>query len=132
VRRTRHRAPPGIRAEITRIPAPDGTTDRKGVTFKERVVFDRAATTTGIMHVGVGGFHRSHQLVRFTSTFESPESVVSPIVQLSRMMFGKAERSRRGVTPRARLCVVRGTQSASRVCETRYPRDGRSMDGSKP
>lgn len=62
VRRTRHRAPPGIRAEITRIPAPDGTTDRKGVTFKERVVFDRAATTTGIMHVGVGGFHRSHQL----------------------------------------------------------------------
>lgn len=51
-------------AEITRIPAADCSFDRKGVTLKDPVPFDRTKTTTGIMHVGVGGFHRSHQLVR--------------------------------------------------------------------
>ena len=53
-----------VRAEITRIPAPDGSVERRGVTFKTPVPFDAAAAKTGIMHVGVGGFHRSHQLVR--------------------------------------------------------------------
>ena len=53
-----------VRAEITRIPAPDGSLERRGVTFKTPVPFDAAAAKTGIMHVGVGGFHRSHQLVR--------------------------------------------------------------------
>ena len=53
-----------VRAEITRIPAPDGSVERRGVTFKTPVPFDASAAKTGIMHVGVGGFHRSHQLVR--------------------------------------------------------------------
>ena len=53
-----------VRAEITRIPAPDGSVERRGVTFKTPVPFDAAAAKTGIMHVGVGGFHRSHQQVR--------------------------------------------------------------------
>ena len=53
-----------VGAEITRIPAPDGSVERRGVTFKTPVPFDAAAAKTGIMHVGVGGFHRSHQLVR--------------------------------------------------------------------
>ena len=53
-----------VGAEITRIPAPDGSVERRGVTFKTTVPFDAAAAKTGIMHVGVGGFHRSHQLVR--------------------------------------------------------------------
>ena len=52
-----------VRAEITRIPAPDGSLERRGVTFKTPVPFDASAAKTGIMHVGVGGFHRSHQLV---------------------------------------------------------------------
>ena len=53
-----------VRAEITRIRAPDGSVERRGVTFKTPVPFDAAAAKTGIMHVGVGGFHRAHQLVR--------------------------------------------------------------------
>ena len=44
--------------------APDGSVERRGVTFKTPVPFDAPAAKTGIMHVGVGGFHRSHQLVR--------------------------------------------------------------------
>ena len=61
-----------VRAEITRIPAPDGSLERRGVTFKTPVPFDASAAKTGIMHVGVGGFHRSHQLVR--APRESPRA----------------------------------------------------------
>lgn len=61
-----------VRAEIKKIQTPEGTTcdtDELSVAcadvrFKDPPVFDRGATKTGIMHIGVGGFHRSHQLVR--------------------------------------------------------------------
>lgn len=58
----------GIRAEIKKITAPDGSNSDSGkgskVTFRDPPVFDRASTKTGIVHIGVGGFHRSHQQVR--------------------------------------------------------------------
>ena len=55
----------GVRAEIKKILSPDGVAeDKEGVTFKEPPAFDRSISKTGIMHIGVGGFHRSHQQVR--------------------------------------------------------------------
>jgi hypothetical protein len=61
-----------VRAEIKMIPSPDGVTCEEdgnsggceNVTFREVPKFDRATAKTGIMHIGVGGFHRSHQQVR--------------------------------------------------------------------
>ena len=54
-----------VRAEIRRIASPDGTVpDLPNVTFKPPPIVDRAACKSGMMHIGVGGFHRSHQQVR--------------------------------------------------------------------
>mmetsp|Transcript_4140 Transcript_4140/g.16982 ORF Transcript_4140/g.16982 Transcript_4140/m.16982 type:complete len:629 (+) Transcript_4140:85-1971(+) len=51
-----------VRAEIRRIASPDGTVaDLPNVTFKRPPKVDRAACKSGMMHIGVGGFHRSHQ-----------------------------------------------------------------------
>lgn len=59
----------GTRAAIRRIDTPHGGGgEKKGVTFKEPLDIDRSACVTGIMHVGVGGFHRAHQLVRDASS----------------------------------------------------------------
>ena len=56
---------PVVRAEIRRIASPDGTVaDLPNVTFKRPPKVDRAACKSGMMHIGVGGFHRSHQQVR--------------------------------------------------------------------
>lgn len=56
---------PVVRAEIRRIASPDGTVvDLPNVTFKRPPAVDRAACKSGMMHIGVGGFHRSHQQVR--------------------------------------------------------------------
>ena len=45
--------------------SPDGTVvDLPNVTFKRPPAVDRAACKSGMMHIGVGGFHRSHQQVR--------------------------------------------------------------------
>ena len=62
-----------VRAAIKKIQSPSGgTVDTcdtraadtcKNVTFKDPPVFDRSTAKTGIMHIGVGGFHRSHQQV---------------------------------------------------------------------
>lgn len=64
-----------VRAEIKKIHSPAGDTvdtcdtraadTCKNVTFKDPPVFDRSTAKTGIMHIGVGGFHRSHQQVCF-------------------------------------------------------------------
>ena len=57
-----------VRAEIRRIASPDGTVpDLPNVTFKPPPIVDRAACKSGMMHIGVGGFHRSHQQVRAAS-----------------------------------------------------------------
>lgn len=59
----------GTRAAIRPIDTPHGGGgEKKGVTFKEPLDIDRSACVTGIMHVGVGGFHRAHQLVRDASS----------------------------------------------------------------
>lgn len=56
---------PVVRAEIRRIASPDGTVvDLPNVTFKRPPTMDRAACKSGMVHIGVGGFHRSHQQVR--------------------------------------------------------------------
>ena len=39
------------------------------VTRTEAVACDRGDLNTGIVHFGVGGFHRSHQQVSFVSEF---------------------------------------------------------------
>jgi hypothetical protein len=44
-------------------------TCRGTVTRTEAVACDRGDLNTGIVHFGVGGFHRSHQQVSFVSEF---------------------------------------------------------------
>ena len=35
--------------------------------------FDRSGLSAGILHIGVGNFHRAHQAVYLTSLFETGE-----------------------------------------------------------
>lgn len=62
--RARARAHLAVQAAIRPVETPEAALAREGVTFKQPLNIDRSQTKTGIMHVGVGGFHRSHQLVR--------------------------------------------------------------------
>lgn len=62
--RARARAHLAVQAAIRPVETPEAALAREGVIFKQPLNIDRSQTKTGIMHVGVGGFHRSHQLVR--------------------------------------------------------------------
>ena len=51
-----------VHAALRRLDCPEGCEPSwKDVAFKNAPVFDRSETSTGIAHIGVGGFHRSHQ-----------------------------------------------------------------------
>ena len=108
-----------VRAEITRIPAPDGSVERRGVTFKTPVPFDAAAAKTGIMHVGVGGFHRSHQLVRVprNSPRAHPARRARPVAFTVPETSHSARKPRPEMsrkTPKGRATDARGR--AARLC----------------
>ena len=45
------------------------------VTRTKAVACDRGALSTGIVHFGVGGFHRSHQQVSFQNQFGNTRNV---------------------------------------------------------
>ena len=127
-----------VRAEITRIPAPDGSLERQGVTFKTPVPFDAAAAKTGIMHVGVGGFHRAHQLVRAprksprahpgdtrVRAFIVTRNPKHPTQHENRRDGGVAKTSRRSRGRRAR--TRREARDASRRAPRDVPRDPRRL-----
>ena len=62
--RARARAQLAVHMAIRPVETPGVALAREGVSIKQPLDIDRSQTKTGIMHVGVGGFHRSHQLVR--------------------------------------------------------------------
>ena len=45
-------------------------TDPEGVAALLRTTYDRDATRVGVVHVGVGAFHRAHQAVYFDDMME--------------------------------------------------------------